>query len=67
MATHKNTRKLRTIMRKHSLTAADVAKITRRAIGTVRIWRCKDDRRVIPVELLTLVELSAAARQADAA
>lgn len=60
---HKNTIQLRKLMKKHKLKAADVAAITRRTENTVFIWRCKDDRRVIPAELLRLVELTATQSQ----
>jgi len=58
---HPLTKRLRQIMRKHKLKAKDVAAITRRSVTTVNIWRCADDRRLIPAELLRLVELTAQA------
>lgn len=60
---HDNTEKLRKIMRRHKLTSSDVASITNRSVNTVHVWRCKHPARVIPAELLMLVELSAIARQ----
>lgn len=61
---HAHTEKLRKVMRRHKLTSSEVADITNRSTTTVHIWRCKDDRRVIPAELLKLVELTADARMA---
>lgn len=55
---HPNTRKLRQLMADNSLKAKDVAAIVRREPITVNIWRCADNRRVIPTELLNLVELT---------
>lgn len=59
---HKNTKRLRAIMRKHGLSAADVGAIVGRKAVTVNIWRCKNPARIIPPELLKLVELTVAAR-----
>lgn len=58
---HENTKKLRDIMQSHRLKASDVAAITNREAITVRIWRCRNTARIIPIELLRLVELSVAA------
>lgn len=62
--THPNTIKLRQLMAANRLKAKDVAKIVRREPITVNIWRCADNRRVIPTELLDLVELSIKAKAA---
>lgn len=53
-----NTTKLRKLMADNGLKAKDVAAIVRREPITVNIWRCADNRRVIPTELLNLVELT---------
>ncbi|MNK29186.1 hypothetical protein D3C87_475770 [compost metagenome] len=60
---HANTEKLRKIMRKYKMTSTQVAGITNRTVNTVHVWRCKHPARVIPAELLKLVELSAIASQ----
>lgn len=57
---HPNTIKLRAIMAEAKLTAKDVAAIVNREPMTVFIWRGKSDARVIPSELLRLLELSTA-------
>lgn len=59
---HKNTLKLRALMRKSQMKAVDVAEIVKREPGTVAVWRCKSDNRVIPDELLQLLVLTVAAR-----
>lgn len=55
---HPNTSKLRKLMKDNKLKAKDVAAIVHREPITVNIWRCADNRRVIPTELLALVELT---------
>lgn len=59
---HENTKRLRELMERHRLKTADVAKITNREAITVRIWRCRRTERVIPSELLRLVELEMQSR-----
>ena len=62
------TEKLRKLMEAHGLKCKDVAKTTSRSIITVRQWRI--EFRVIPPELLRLVELeceAAAVANFDAA
>lgn len=59
---HENTKRLRALMREERLKAVDVADITGRKTSTVRVWRCRSGTRVIPAELLRLVELTAQAR-----
>lgn len=63
-AMHKTTKQLRAIMRKHQLTCQDVADITNRKVSTVHVWRSKHPARIIPAELLSLVELTASTRAA---
>lgn len=55
---HKNTEKLRAVMAANKLKARDVAAVVNREPNTVAIWRCASDNRVIPGELLKLVELT---------
>lgn len=50
------TEKLRDVMAAHKLSADDVARLLNRTANTVRIWRCKDNRRIIPEHSLALLE-----------
>lgn len=54
---HKNTKTLRTLMKRHKLTAATVAHALGREVNTVRIWRMKETPRVIPNDTLKLLDL----------
>lgn len=53
---HERTIKLRALMDKHRLKCPAVARLLHRANGTVRIWRTENDSRVIPAEVLELLE-----------
>lgn len=55
--THPNTAKLRKLMADNKLAAKDVGRVLKREPLTVHIWMCKDNRRVIPDNLLRLLEL----------
>lgn len=50
------TDRLREIMAEKKLSADDVARLLNRTANTVRIWRCKDQRRIIPDHSLALLE-----------
>jgi len=58
----KRTKRLRDLMAKHSMTAADVAELLDRSPQTVRVWRCRYDARVIPADALRVLELTLATR-----
>lgn len=58
------TKRLREIMRKHKLKAADVGRILDRSAQTVRSWRCAYEERAIPATSLRLLELEVAKPQA---
>lgn len=49
--------RLRQLMAKHKLKAADVAAILGRKVNTVRVWRVADTKREIPADILRLLEL----------
>lgn len=55
---NQQTRRLREIMETHQLSAEDVAQILGRSATTVRIWRCRDERRSIPALALRVLEAS---------
>lgn len=57
-AMNQQTKRLREIMETHHLSAEDVAQILDRSVSTVRIWRCKDQRRTIPALALRVLEAS---------
>lgn len=59
----KRTEKLRQLMADHHLKASDVAEIVGRKANTVRIWRMEDAPRVIPANVLRLLELELERRQ----
>ena len=52
---------LRQLMAEHGLTTDKVAELLNRKPQTVRIWRCKDDSREIPIHSLELLRLMVAA------
>lgn len=54
---HKNTKQLHSLMKRHKLTAAQVAKMLGREINTVRVWRVRETVRVIPDDTLELLTL----------
>lgn len=60
METHERTQRLRTLMRKHKLSAADVGRMLDRTPQTVRNWACANPDRVIPKTDLRLLELECA-------
>ena len=49
---HARTKRLHSIMRRHSLTCADVAAIVEKSEMSVRIWRVAETPRVITKENL---------------
>lgn len=52
---HKNTKKLRELMKRHALSAPDVASLLGRKPNTVRVWRVTETTRPIPSETLELL------------
>jgi len=62
MTMDKRTKRLRDLMAKHNMTAADVAELLDRSPQTVRVWRCKYDARTIPCDALRVLELTLATR-----
>lgn len=56
------TEQLRDLMAAHKLSVAQVGAILHRTPTTVRIWRCKDDRRQIPEHALQLLRTKVAAK-----
>lgn len=59
---HERTLRLRELMKKYSLSVADVAEMTGRSESTVHIWRSSGENRVIPQQTLELLELKLAGR-----
>lgn len=57
---HKNTKKLRQLMRKHNVRATEVAELLGREVNTVRVWRVQETKRVIPNDTLELLALKLA-------
>lgn len=60
---HENTKQLRDLMQRGGLKIKDVANITNRKRSTIRVWRCRTAARVIPDELLRLIELEVSQRE----
>lgn len=60
MTQTERTERLRQIMARHKLSAQAVGDILDRSAQTVRGWRCKYDKRAIPVNELKLLELTLA-------
>lgn len=57
---HERTKKLRALMAEHKLAPEQVGELLDRTPMTVRIWRCQtEDSKVIPAQLLELLELKA--------
>lgn len=50
------TEQLRKLMAAHDLSTDKVGELLNRAPQTVRIWRCKDDKRQIPEHALELLK-----------
>jgi DNA-binding Xre family transcriptional regulator len=59
---HERTLRLRELMKKHRLSASDVADMVGRSEATVFVWRSAGDHRVIPANTLELLELKLAGR-----
>lgn len=59
---NERTAKLRALMAKHKLQAADVAEILDRTPQTVRVWRCDYEARTIPADALRVLEMTLAQR-----
>lgn len=57
MKLHANTKKLHDLMKRHRLTAPEVARLLGREANTVRVWRVVDTVRPIPDDTLKLLEL----------
>jgi transcriptional regulator with XRE-family HTH domain len=55
------TARLRQLMQRHNLSAADVAEILGRTAQTVRVWRC-DNEQTIPADALRVLEFTLARR-----
>jgi DNA-binding transcriptional regulator YiaG len=62
-AMHTNTERLHTLMQRNKLKAADVATILGREVNTVRVWRVRDTKRVIPDDTLTVLEVKLAEKR----
>ena len=60
---HTNTEALHKLMRRHKLTAMDVAALLGRKPNTVRVWRVQDTARPIPDETLQVLTMKLAERQ----
>lgn len=60
-----NTEKLKKIMQQHHLSAPVVAEMLGRSAHTVRVWRCCN-KNIIPDQLLELLQLKLAQREAEA-
>lgn len=58
-----NTKKLHTLMRRHRLSAPDVATLLGRKPNTVRVWRVAQTSRPIPDDALQLLALKLADRK----
>ena len=56
---HPRTEKLHQLMYDNKLRADAVAAIVQRDTNTVRIWRCQNTKRVIPVDALRILEIEA--------
>ncbi|HEX8552519.1 MAG TPA: helix-turn-helix domain-containing protein [Abditibacteriaceae bacterium] len=61
---NQRTQRLIDIMKDSGLSAKDVAELLGKSEKTVRIWRCKNEDRVIPQNLLDLLILKLAAKAA---
>jgi len=61
---NERTERLRNLMARHGLKAADVANLLGRKPNTVRVWRVADGDRVIPADTLALLELLLDKREA---
>ena len=61
MTTRNNTQRLKELMSKHDLSAADVARMLNRSVQSVYEWRCINERD-IPDQLLELLAMKLAAR-----
>jgi len=57
---HARTEELRNIMAQNNLKAPAVAEILVRETNTVRIWRCKQTKRVIPEDALRVLKMKMA-------
>ena len=57
------TEQLHQLMTERGVSVARVAEILGRKPQTIRIWRCKDDRRQIPAHALELLRLKLDALQ----
>ncbi len=55
------TEQLHQLMAEHGLTPKQVGELLNRSEQTVRIWRCKDDKRQIPEHALELLQAKVAA------
>lgn len=60
---HTNTEALHKLMQGNKLKAADVAAILGREVNTVRVWRVRDTKRVIPDETLQLLQMKLAEKR----
>lgn len=54
------TEELKELMKAHDLTAERVGELLNRSTMTVRIWRCKYDKRQIPAHALELLKAKVA-------
>lgn len=61
---HQNTTQLLEIIASNNLTTKDIAELLGRTNQTVRIWRSKNEGRVIPDHQLELLKLKLAQRKA---
>lgn len=52
-----NTKKLHALMKRHKMTAPQVAAMLGRKPNTVRVWRVKDTQRPIPDDALALLTM----------
>lgn len=62
-----NTKKLHALMKRHKMTAGEVAAMLGRKPNTVRVWRVKETARPIPDDTLQLLALKLAERKRRAA
>lgn len=60
------TEQLHQLMATHGLTAEKVGELLNRSPQTVRIWRCKDDKRQIPEHALELLKAKAKPSKVEA-
>lgn len=54
------------LMDEHGVSAREVSELLNRAVHTVRVWRMRDDARVIPEHSLEVLRIKLAARQVAA-